>query len=133
MTTLRDVFEAHVIRGEDCWGWTGQPGGSGYHSLRFGGKRLYAHRVSHELFKGPIPEGFDIDHLCRNPECVNPDHLEAVTHRENCRRGLRGDLHTHCPKGHPKVPANRYYRKDGSSQCAPCARERECSRRNQAA
>ena len=53
--------------------------------------RVYAHRASYELAKGPIPDGMHLDHLCRVTCCINPDHLEPVTNRENARRGQAGD------------------------------------------
>lgn len=70
----------------DCWAWQGSIAPNGYGKL--GGS--WAHRLSYETFVGPIPEGLDLDHLCRNRGCVNPDHLEPVTRKENLRRGLRG-------------------------------------------
>lgn len=64
-----------------------------------------AHRFAYELIRGKIPEGLDIDHLCRNRQCVNPEHMEPVTPRENTIRGDTIPAHnlkkTHCPKGHP--------------------------------
>jgi hypothetical protein len=80
----------------------------------------YAHRVSYALFKGPIPEGLTIDHLCRTPACVNPDHLEAVTLSENSRRAAVRK--PYCPRGHLKDGV--YTRKDGevSPYCLECKR-----------
>ncbi len=95
-----------------CWLWSAGCNNLGYGHLPVGegtGRVVYAHRFSYELHKGPIPKGFDIDHLCRVPLCVNPDHLEAVSHRENVRRGTAGRNNrqkTHCPKGHPYAGEN---------------------------
>ncbi len=83
-----------------CWLWTGgiTPRGYGY------GKSKHAHRYSYEAFVGPIPDGLEIDHLCRVTSCVNPDHLEPVTQRENQRR--RWATVTHCKWGHEFSPEN---------------------------
>lgn len=74
-----------------CWEWVGGKSrdGHGFLARRAGEGRTItgAHRVSYELFVGPIAKGLHVDHLCRNPGCVNPDHLEAVTQSENIRRG----------------------------------------------
>lgn len=104
-----------------CWLWTGP--GNGYGQIRIGSRKEYAHRVSHRLFKGEIPTKFDVDHLCRNTMCVNPEHLEAVTHIENIRRGIKGVLTTHCPRGHEYNAVNTYFRKPNAARvCKPCAR-----------
>lgn len=77
-----------------CWVWQWTKTRNGYGLMRDGNsKRMYAaHRVFYERAKGPIPEGLQLDHLCRNRACVNPDHLEPVTNTENVRRGLRPKL-----------------------------------------
>jgi hypothetical protein len=79
-----------------CWQWmrAKTPRGYGTISLRIDGTQMWmpAHRHYYELHKGPIPEGYQIDHLCRNHSCVNPEHLEAVTQAENMRRGANTRL-----------------------------------------
>lgn len=73
-----------------CWLWTGKQHKKGYGLIQVRGKRQRAHRYVYEQLVGPIPEGLEIDHLCRNKPCVNPDHLEPVTLRENLRRYYSG-------------------------------------------
>lgn len=104
-------FWSHVDRGGDgnCWLWTGTLKSNGYASFYAGGGRgaskVYAHRYAYELLVGPIPTGSEIDHLCRTRHCVNPEHLEPVTHAENMRRGEgfagRNVRKETCPNGHP--------------------------------
>lgn len=76
-----------------CWMWTGGSHPLGYGVIRRGGREegtVGAHRAAYELLVGGCPDGFELDHLCCNPPCVNPDHLEPVTHAENARRGATG-------------------------------------------
>lgn len=70
-----------------CWIWQGACSWNGYARVKRDGKLVWAHRWYYEQLKGPIPEGKDLDHLCRNTKCVNPEHLEPVTKAENQRRG----------------------------------------------
>lgn len=81
--------------------WLGTPSGTGYSQIKVSGRSLSGHRISYEALVGPIPEGLELDHLCRNRNCYNPAHLEPVTHRENSIRGRNAQREkTHCPKGH---------------------------------
>lgn len=109
-----------------CWLWTGGTTTAGYGIFLKDGKSTTAHRASYELFVGEIPEGFDVDHLCRVRCCVNPDHLEAVTRKENLIRSPNtfSSIHskkTHCPRGHPYEGDNLYLNPaNGDRQCVTC-------------
>lgn len=81
-----------------CWLWQGDITSKGYAQFRVAGKSRCAHRVAYEIFRGLIPDGLQLDHLCRVRHCVNPDHLQPVTHAENLLRGKRAQ--THCTHGH---------------------------------
>lgn len=118
-----------VVKGSgenDCWGWTDVLSKAGYAYLavdgRKGGKVL-VHRLLYELMIGPIPDGKELDHLCRNRWCVRPDHQEPVTRRINLLRGqtiaMRNAVATHCIHGHPFDEANTYWYK-GCRQCRRC-------------
>ena len=126
---LKTRLLAHVHKAGDCWEWTGTIS-AGYGQIRLGQKgtpMVLAHRASFEVFVGPIPDGLQIDHLCRNPKCINPDHLEPVTPRENILRGntlpAKNANKNHCIHGHPFDEANTYINSNGSRSCRTCKRE----------
>lgn len=129
--TPEERFWSKVEKTDGCWLWTGALNGGGYGRFNVG-RRLYAHRAAYLMFVGPIPDGLQIDHLCRVRHCVNPDHLEPVTHAENVRRGevgTRERMRTHCPHGHEYTEANTYvHPRDGSRKCMACARRRDQQR-----
>jgi hypothetical protein len=128
-----------------CWLWRGtrRPAGYGtfYKAREVTRKNALAHRMAYELMVGPIPEGLVIDHLCRNPPCVNPSHLEPVTIGENARRGFLGVKRkaeraavTACPQGHAFSPVNTLIDKHGHRRCRVCDRtRRKIARRRLAA
>lgn len=110
-----------------CWWWTGWVDDNGYGRVSVRKHWRTAHRVSYELAKGPIPEGLTLDHLCRNRSCINPDHLEPVTHVENVLRGMspaaqhaRQQL---CSKGHDDWRTASRTNGKQYRRCRTCARE----------
>lgn len=110
-----------------CWLWQGAQNGHGYGALNVAGKQRGAHRVVYELLRGPIPTGLTLDHLCRRRHCVNPDHLEPVTIKENLRRGNgstgRCFRKTRCKRGHAFTDENTYRPKRGGRICRACRRK----------
>lgn len=84
----------------ECWVWRGFTSPDGYGRMKVAGRCVSVHRLSYELHRGPIPPGKELDHLCRNRACANPEHLEAVSHRVNV---LRGDgFYAQAARGVPK-------------------------------
>lgn len=115
-----------------CWAWKGARVQDGYGQFRGGssGKAIAAHRYAYEMLVGEVQPGMELDHLCRNRICVNPLHVEAVTHRENILRGVsppsRNAAKTECLKGHPLSATNTYiHTTTGSRVCRTCANDRE--------
>jgi hypothetical protein len=111
-----------------CWLWIGACTKEGYGRFYSRGSMQPAHRISYEMFVGSIPAGLHLDHLCRVHCCVNPDHLEPVTCRENLMRGetivAANARKTHCPSGHPLSGKNlRIISSTGHRRCLKCDRE----------
>lgn len=134
--TLRQRFMVKVhIEASGCWQWTGCiDSRTGYARIGIGKHRVTgAHRVAHELFKGPIPNGLHIDHLCRNRSCVNPEHLEAVSRRTNWVRGDHVNAHVYrtqtCKRGHP-FEGHSYFRDGKRIYCRTCQTDMERARRH---
>ena len=127
----RAEYRYKVDNGTGCWLWSGALNRQGY-GTAFGGrdKRL-AHRFMYELHIGPIPTGLELDHLCSQPACVNPAHLEPVTHAENMRRSRAGAYwaaKTHCPHGHAYDAENtRHF--EGRRWCRTCRQQQSQRRR----
>lgn len=117
-------FWEKVKKAEACWIWTGSLDRHGYGQFWHQKKLRQAHRWSYERFVGPIPAGLTLDHLCRTPACVNPEHLEPVTQGENTLRGdtfqARNAAKTHCPRGHLLAGDNLRRRHDGHRACREC-------------
>ena len=115
-----------------CWIWTGALAG-GYGRFFSKGRVVSAHRYSYELKYGPIPGGLELDHFlfnaphrrCIGPACVNPDHVESVTHALNISRGQTGARERSkvcCPAGHPYLGDNLYVSPSKVRQCRACGR-----------
>ena len=127
---IERLIDKVILTESNCWEFAGYRL-KGYGRIQTGTRRHpraeYAHRVTYEFFRGPIPPGLELDHaVCQRPNCCNPWHLEAVTHRENILRGrgaaARNARKTHCPQGHPYDETNTIQFKTGR-QCRTC-RER---------
>lgn len=116
-------FWSKVDKTPTCWLFTGALAG-GYGRFYLAGGLVPAHRYAYELLVGPIPEGLQLDHLCRVRNCVNPGHLEPVTQRENLLRGTgpsaRHARAAQCPQGHPYDAANTYTAPNGHRHCRTC-------------
>lgn len=101
-----------------CWLWTGALSGNGYGRFWERGRLVIPHRFLYIALIGEVPVGLELDHLCRNPLCVNPVHLEPVTHKVNMSRGQNA-AKTHCPQGHLYMGDNLIFRSGGRG-CRAC-------------
>lgn len=126
---LLERLASKIEKTDSCWVWTASRDGNGYGNFSYLGKCRKAHRVVYEAYVGKIPDGLEIDHLCRNTSCVNPSHLEPVTRSVNAKRGKSGWKVERCKRyGHPLSGDNlgRYFYKRGGvwqQYCKRCKSE----------
>lgn len=117
-------FWSVVNKTASCWMWIGGLDWHGYGYFTAYQRRRQAHIISYEIYKGGIPMGLELDHLCRNPGCINPAHLEAVTHKTNILRGqtimAENAKKTHCKRGHELAGNNLHINKKGERKCKAC-------------
>lgn len=124
-------FFNKVEKTDYCWIWKASVDINGYGQFQYKKRMLKSHRFYWEFINGEVPRGKELDHLCRNKKCVNPGHLEAVSHKENMRRGLTNVasiniIKTHCPKGHSYSGENLIRTKVGRI-CRICTNSRNLS------
>lgn len=128
LTGLKRIDEKTRCEGA-CIVWTGKLD-NGYGRFKLNGKMVRVHRFAYEQAHGPIPDGLELDHLCRNRACLNVSHLEPVTRKVNIMRGVgvgaKNILKTYCPKGHRYDKKNTYWSKTGrrNRHCRTCTLQR---------
>jgi len=128
MSDIMERIRSRVTVTESgCWEFNGCRIKQGYGRISWNQRLWLTHRVTYTVTVGAIPDDLEIDHLCKNKTCCNPDHLEAVTRSENLRRGTqwhhtvaRETSKAHCPAGHTYDPENTYITPQGHRQCRKC-------------
>ena len=127
MSTLARIIAKTVYQADGCLVVASGLQGKGYGQISVEGRKQLTHRVAYELLVGPIPDGLQLDHLCRNRACWRPDHLEPVTNRVNTLRGdkvtARSAQVTHDPYGHPYSGDNLIISSQGRRVCRICVLE----------
>jgi hypothetical protein len=132
--TVLKLADRFQVEGDGCWSWLGTKNSDGYGVVRVDGRPMRGvHRVMYEAMRGEIPSGLQLDHLCRVRHCVNPDHLEPVTGRENSLRGegpsAMNARKTICVRGHALTGDNLIaFANPRRRGCKTCHRERERAR-----
>lgn len=138
VATLERFSSKFIIGDNGCWLWKAYKNKDGYGRFMLNGKVMYAHRLAYMAIVGEIGKDKELDHLCKVRRCVNPSHLEPVTHRENVRRGdgnpkfagYNGSK-THCPTGHEYNVKNTRLEKCITSNSGYSRKCRECDRLRQ--
>lgn len=135
--SLSDPLQGkYIVRPNGCWEWQRAIQTNGYGSVGYEGKTHLAHRLSYQLYVGPIPAGHDIHHKCQNRPCINPAHLEPKLHEAHSLLAdtpfRRNAAKTHCPRGHAFTPENTLTFR-GHRQCRICVNAQQRERRASAA
>lgn len=138
ISTVERFSKKFTIEDNGCWLWNAHTNNDGYGRFNIKGKIKFAHRVSYIFVNGNIKKNMELDHLCKTRNCVNPNHLEEVTHKENVRRGdgnpgfaLYNSSKTRCPQGHEYNLKNTRYEFSKTSRSRLCRKCRECDRLRQ--
>jgi hypothetical protein len=125
ISDLEKFHNSYLVASNGCWIWQKAKSRAGYGIMRLTfdlkPRAVNAHRWGYIQIIGPIADRLTLDHLCRNTACVNPSHLEPVTHKENVRRGLAMQTNDFCKYGHPLIKENR---QAGTGRCLACNRRR---------
>ena len=130
MTVMDRLISKIVLDENDCWLWTGGTYGPGYGKITVESNRARScHLLTYEHFRGSVPQGQELDHLCRVRRCANPWHLEAVTHRENTLRGVAPHILLHnaarCKRGHSLIEHGEPHGPSGTRRrCRLCRNAR---------
>lgn len=136
ISDIERISPKFYISDTGCWVWTASKNNRGYATFKLRGVGVNTHRVTYAMFYGDVPAGLHIDHLCRTRNCVNPQHMEAVTHAENMRRAAPHNRKTHCKRGHEYTEGNTRlikYQKGKTTlgfhrNCRTCSREKNSQR-----
>lgn len=135
--TKEEFYNSFKIDETGCWIWTKGTNGAGYSAVLYNKKRWLGHRLMYTFEVGEIEPGKVLDHLCRNPLCINPRHLNQCTHKENSTAprslvGLNNSSKTHCINGHEYSESNTYRYPDGRRECRKCSRKYKSSYKKRA-
>ena len=134
VSALERALARFEIAESGCWLWSGPRDQGGYARISVNSKTVLVHRLVYSKLVAPIPEGLQLDHVtargCRYRHCINPDHLEPVTGRENVQRGKSAEPHAFCIKGHPFDAENTYVSPNGLRACRVCQKARFANARN---